>query len=163
MRLNHGHKTWQCKRMVLTSVKKLLIWLQLPLILIGSDMLTLTAPAVGPFASWSREAWKIQEQQAAFPFYTWDALHPGKNAGILCYLYLSLLIPSEGVFILYHFSKETLSRWKMKGLGVRKKIKTVRLWFSFIWCLQKLMNNSCRIGICLILQSVGSSEWENVP
>lgn len=97
-------------------------------------MLTSTAPAVGPFPSQSSEAWKIQEQRAAFPFDSWDALCPGKNVGefFVTSKYLSLLIPSESVFILYHFCKETLSRWKMKGLGVRKKIKTVRLWFSFM-------------------------------
>lgn len=70
--------------MVLTSVKNFLIQVQLPLILIGSDVLTFTAPAVGPFASQHKETWKIQEQQAAFPFYSWDALRPGKNVGILC-------------------------------------------------------------------------------
>lgn len=71
--------------MVLTSVKKLLIPVQLPPILVVSDMLTSTAPAVSLFASQSREAWKIQEQQAAFSFYLWDVLHPGKDVGILCY------------------------------------------------------------------------------
>jgi len=61
------------------------MWVQLPLILIDSDMLTSTAPAVSPFASQGREAGKIQEQQAAFPFSSWDALCPGKNGGIPCY------------------------------------------------------------------------------
>lgn len=90
--------------MVLTDYKKLLIWIQLPLPLIGSDMLTSTAPSAGPFASESRETWQI-------PVRSWDALLPDMNVGILvCFLHLRLLIPSEGVFIQYHFSKETLSR-----------------------------------------------------
>lgn len=123
MCLSRSHKTGQCKRRVLLSLKKtcgagpgpsdincqrlahLCCSRCQPLCF--SQQGSLGNPRAAPFIR------GMHSIQARVPEFSVTAK------------YLSLLIPSEGVFILYHFSKETLSRWKMKGPGVRKKF---RLW-----------------------------------